>query len=431
MDHREVRPLFRPRPGPPGNLQQFSAAHGAAERDDLRPPLALSVDARRWFGTSPDAGLEPRAALRNPPSERYIAGLSCLASFLPPRPRQATRRPPRRRSRGSDALLWLTGCFGVLLREHVGWLADDFRPEAISRYLAHAEHAGLIGVLNAHRLHRGGGTDRGGGATAFATLTEAGYAWLEEHLPDQSVLRPFPLEKLTTRPGRAGRLMDHDQRVAGWVMAYLHRTLMPAWWVRTSATARGHLLPALEQGRAAGRKRLPRPYWDLLAGELEVGAHEMTMDPHSDHRAITLIKPDAIVATDWEACSPLADVIVEFQTDDHAGFADKLAHYDEFLAGWCFGLGRHRPIVVVISPADRRRQIMRIADQTLKTRFRYLHSPDLPGFYPGREHMLFCEEADIYRGSLRAWALPPVAPGDPGRQPSDAAREVSLVGRCR
>jgi hypothetical protein len=300
------------------------------------------------------------------------------------------------------ALAW----FGVLARGHVAWLARTWRPDGVSRFLAYAEAEGLIEVLNCHIGVSARSRDRGGGARAFLMLTASGHRYLRRALGVRANELPGLIDRDTvlSQP-RPGRLFNHDQRLAGWVLAYVHHTRRSLDCLRTARVDEGRLwTPARDDRRRRGD---PISAADALRLS---GARGVHLDPPEGLARRERIEPDAVLRTSGHKTDAPTDVLVEFQMAAHPGLAAKFRRYDDMLAGWSLALARYRelgcrPVVVVVAPEERLDEIVRIADQHLVRAIRHDYAPNLAGYYPGREHILFCRESDMHRGSLRAWTL--------------------------
>lgn len=295
-----------------------------------------------------------------------------------------------------------------MLQSNLGWLIGSFRPEAISRLTAAAVHSGLVEVLLAHPRR----TERraGGGGQAFLVLTALGREHLEARLgPEMKDALPrfVEAERLVQSPGRAGRPFDHDQRVIGWTLAYLWRTGGSVWSLRGPWAGDTSLVQP--QRRARGSNETAA----LSVDEITRAQFRRDLEWRglAEPKGRDRLRPDATIRLDPTECGAITDLHVELQSAAWSELNRKFPKYDRYLAGWCFSTSRYaesnrRPAVIFACAPGQLALIMAKADELLRANVTVTGAARDDGYFPARDHILFCDETAIYRRDLRAWRLP-------------------------
>ena len=204
---------------------------------------------------------------------------------------------------------------------------------------------------------------------------------------------------------RAGTL-PHNLHALSWAIE-LHRVvgeLATDYW-RTPRYATGRY-PVPQTGN--GHKRHP-----ITAAELDVAEGHAYLDlpPFRE------IKPDLSLELRIPSLRLTFDLLVELDLTARPSYnQDKLRAYDAFLTGWALAHPRYRALgtrpVVVFVFRDHRSALAcaQEADRLLTGRIGPMGTAAREWYFAGRQHLFFAAEPDIYRDSLRAFALPELPP---------------------
>jgi hypothetical protein len=206
-------------------------------------------------------------------------------------------------------------------------------------------------------------------------------------------------------PRRAGAL-PHDLPALSWAIELHHVVgdLATDYW-RTPRYATGRY-PVPHIGN--GRKRHP-----VTLRELAVPAGHAMLDlgPFRE------IKPDVSLELRVPRIRLTFDLLVELDRTGRPSYnEDKFRAYDALLTGWALSHPRFktlgaRPVVVFVY-TDPRTLLASAeqADRTMTGRIGAMGSAPTDWYYAGRDHVFFAAEADLYQGSLAAFALPALPP---------------------
>jgi hypothetical protein len=214
---------------------------------------------------------------------------------------------------------------------------------------------------------------------------------------------------------RAGTL-PHNLHALSWAVE-LHRLLgelATDYW-RTPRYATGRY-PVPQTGH--GHKRHP-----LTAAELDVpeGHAYLDLPPFRE------VKPDVSLELRLPSLRLTFDLLLELDLTGRPSYNhDKLRAYDAFLTGWALAHPRYRALatrpVAVFAFRDHRTALAcaQEADRLLNGRVGPMGAAAREWYFAGRQHVFFASEPDIYRDSLRAFALPDLPPSERApRSPGD------------
>lgn len=205
---------------------------------------------------------------------------------------------------------------------------------------------------------------------------------------------------------RSAATLPHDLHALSWAIEF-HRvvgTLATDYW-RTPRYATGRY-PVPQLG--SGHKRHP-----ITASELEAPEGHA----HLDLAPFREIKPDLSIELKIPRLQLIFDVLIELDLTSRPSYNhEKLRAYDAFLSGWALTHRRYarlgtRPVVVFVC-RDHRSALAcaEEADRVLTGRVGAMGHPAREWYFPGREHVFFGAEPDVYTDSLRILGLPSLPP---------------------
>lgn len=158
-----------------------------------------------------------------------------------------------------------------------------------------------------------------------------------------------------------------------------------------------------------------------------LGRRESRVAPEGDAEAAGAT-PDAAALIELDPRAAPLELLIELARDERpARLVQRLRHYAGLLSGTWKAVPRLRraerpPAVAFVGGG------YRDVDRLLRTADTELVHGSADESARIRERVLFCAEADVHTGSLRAWMLPPEPPAA-RTSPEFTAREVRLPGR--
>jgi hypothetical protein len=151
-----------------------------------------------------------------------------------------------------------------------------------------------------------------------------------------------------------------------------------------------------------------------------------------EHTEVGRIEPDATCEVQLMEDALTLDVMIEMDLTERPSYnLEKLYRYDAFLTGWWHEtrryaeLGTQPVIVFVCRTAKLAEGYARAADKALLGCVGVTGSRPYNRQYPGREHIFFANETDIYNGDLGVLALPALPPDV--RHALDGTRDPALA----
>jgi hypothetical protein len=207
----------------------------------------------------------------------------------------------------------------------------------------------------------------------------------------------------------AGRL-GHDLHALSWGIQ-LHRIVSDVatdFWRTPRYTSGRYPVPQVGSGRD---RHL------ITINEIPVGERQTILD--LELKQFAEVKPDLSLELRVPDQPLTFDLLVELDLTARASYnRDRFLAYDAFLCGWSLAHRRFeahgtRPAAVVfISPTPRAAlALAREADETLTGRIGVMGTSAEHWYHPGRDHLFFAVEADLYHRDLTALALPARPPG--------------------
>jgi hypothetical protein len=387
------------------------------------PPPKLDTSPVRRIVGHPSPDTSQRAPDSEPPkapqSLRELAFLDRINEIGPANQRDGANSLPRLYDQ-DYAILALLDRAGLANTSLIGRATMPGRAfRTISDRLVKLHQHGLI-ARHATGL-RAHSRDDGKPPLLFS-LTARGLRIAQERSP-----APAISPKREWRPieqHNAGRLA-HDLHALSWGIE-LHRLVgdMATDHWRTPRYATGRY-PVPQVG--FGRDRHP-----ITANDLPVPAGQAIID--LELKTFTEVKPDLSLELRLPDQALSFDLLVELDLTARASYNhDKFLAYDAFLCGWSLGHRRFqtqgtRPAVVFISPTPRAAlALAKEADEAMTGRIGVMGTGPEHWYHPGRDHLFFAVEADLYHGDVRTLALPPRPPGLRERLTGSRELELTMV----
>jgi hypothetical protein len=331
---------------------------------------------------------------------------------------------------GDYAILKVLDRVGYVARDTLGYAA--LGPKAPTRTVQHRlqklHEAGLVSRADpvAHRPRQR--------LPNVYAITRLGLAEAQRREPPAI----HPERRFREIEGRCTTLR-HDHHVLHWLLQLQellgHEVLTDHW--RTPRYATGRL--AVPQA-GAGHKRHRLELADLRFPEGTSACGEGSRRPFRD------VEPDLCVelrlqnarrGPDAKLRGLTLDLLVELdRTGSRTYQIEKYERYDALLLGWWQTIDRYRrlgtrpAVIFLASSREKAREYAATADAILTAAIGRLGSPPQDWYYPGREHVLFACEEDLYHGSLRALVvakLPPQLRRELTGSAAPAPRVVDLV----
>jgi hypothetical protein len=240
----------------------------------------------------------------------------------------------------------------------------------------------------------------------FHSLTRRGLEVAQARKP-APVISPKREWRAIEQP-RAGRLA-HDLHALGWAIEFhcaAGELATDRWRTPRYVTGR-YPVPQVGSGH---RRHI------MTLNEIRVPEGQAIIDV--ELKSFAEIKPDLSLEVHVEDMKLTFDLLVELDLTAQPSYnREKFQAYDAFLCGWCLEHPRYRtqgtrPAVVFVCPTQHAvLACAREADELMTGRIGVMGAPAERWYYPGREHLFFAVEEDIYRGQLTGLALPRQPPG--------------------
>ena len=259
-----------------------------------------------------------------------------------------------------------------------------------------------------------------GKAPLLCSLTRRGLQVAQERTPAPAISARREWRPIEQH--NAGRLA-HDLHALSWGIELHHRvgdTATDHWRTPRYATGR---FPVPQVG--SGRDRHP-----ITVNELPVPAGQAIID--LELKQFTEVKPDLSLELRLPHQRLSFDLLVELDLTARASYNhDKFLAYDAFLCGWSLAHRRFqtqgtRPAVIFVAPTPRAAlALAKEADEAMTGRIGVIGTGPEHWYHPGRDHLFFAVEPDLYHGDVKALALPPRPPGL--RERLTGTRDVELT----
>ncbi|RKQ90828.1 type IV secretion system coupling TraD/TrwB family protein [Solirubrobacter pauli] len=371
-------------------------------------------------------GREPYDADRERPTEPAPQALAELAfidrinEVKPPEHKPPSEHLPRLYE-ADYAILALLDRVGVALPSLIGRAAMPGRePKSVRHRLNKLYEHGLIARAAIGISDR---TAADGRLPSLCSLTRFGMEAAQKRLPPAI----HPQREWRQGEQRRAASVPHDLHALSWAIE-LHRVvgdLATDYW-RTPRYATGRY-PVPQIGN--GHKRHP-----ITVAELDVAEGHAYLDVPEFRE----IKPDLSLELRVPSTRLIFDLLVELDLTGRPSYnKDKLLAYDAFLTGWALshrrfaGLGTRPVVLFVFRDLRAALACAREADALLRGRIGPMGRPAIEWSFPGRQHLFFAAEPDVYHGSLRAFALHSENGDEPARTDDDRlpVRTVELLSR--
>lgn len=327
-----------------------------------------------------------------------------------------TGSTPRKLLDSDYAILKVLDRVGLVMRDTLGRaaLGKSAALRTVQYRLKKLYDGGLVSRANISIV----GADRR--LPQIYALTSKGLKAAQAHVPPAI----HPDRKFQEPEGR-GVTVPHNHHALHWLLQLeemLGSDVVTDWW-RTDRYAAGRFTPPqVAVGR--GRHQLRLSDIEVPAGQMITGLQSATApDGETRPRGFRELRPDLAIelkvqhARRGDGTPGLRfDVLVELDRSKPSHNADKYIDYDSFLTAWSLTHRRYmtlrtRPVIVfVCETSERVLQNAALADKLMTGAIGHSGTPPQDWYYPGRDHIFFCAEQDIYFGSLRALALHPWPP---------------------
>lgn len=321
---------------------------------------------------------------------------------------------------------------GLVARDTLGRLAyGNVAVRTIQHRLGILHKAGYIAHADIDMANRTGRLPR------VYAITEAGMKAAQT--ADTPAIHP---DRTFRQTESKSLRLSHDHHALHWLLGLqelLGPDVITDHW-RTPRYPTGHVrVPQVGTGRTrhpAGFTDLPIPAGQMIDG-LEVFR---TNDPFNE------IAPDISIEVNIRSARRgddggkrglTFDLLLELDRADRSSYnKQKFIDYDALLTAWWTLHPRYeklgaRPVVVFVCTSwEKARQYASVADEVVTGRVGYQGTSPKDWYFPGREHIFFTAEEDLYNGSLRARALPKLPPAVRsalGEGDHEQSRVVSLL----
>ena len=400
-------PAPNPRRGP-GHPQTPAGAEATTR--DARPNYEAPPPRPR-LNTSPVRRLVGRRASDEPPRPpstvtpealRELAFLDRINEIGPADQCEGATALPRLYDQ-DYAILALLDRAGLATRALIGRATLPGRaPSAVISRMTKLHRHGLIAQ---HRIGVREHTRSDGKLPLLYSLSRRGLETAQHRSPAPAI--STKREWRAIEQHNAGRL-SHDLHALSWGIE-LHRLIGDVatdhWRTPRYATGR---YPVPQVG--SGRDRHPATLRDI-----PIPDGQMLID--LELKTFTEVKPDLSLELRFPDEQLSFDLLVELDRTGRASYnRDKFLAYDAFLCGWALAHRRFqaqgtRPAVTFVAPTPRAAlALARDADETMTGRLGVTGTAPEHWYYPGRDHLFFAVETDIYHDALTALALPPRPP---------------------
>lgn len=405
LAERSVSDSAEPAPARPAPRVERAAATPAAAME-TSPVL-------RVVGREPyDADREPPAGPA-PPALAELAFIDRINEVKPPENKPPSDRLPRLYE-ADYAVLALLDRVGVALPSVIGRAAMPGRePKSVRHRLNKLYEHGLIARAAIGIRDR---TSADGRLPSLCSLTRFGLEVAQKRVPPAI----HPQREWRQGEQRRAASVPHDLHALSWAIEF-HRVagdLATDYW-RTPRYATGRY-PVPQIGN--GHKRHP-----ITVAELDVAEGHAYLDVPEFRE----IKPDVSLELRIPSLRLTFDLLVELDLTGRPSYnQDKLRAYDAFLSGWALthrryaGLGTRPVVLFVFRDVRAALACAREADSLLVGRAGPMGRPSSEWSFPGREHLFFAAEPDVYSGSTRAFRLSARADAPAGDRPAVHAVEM-------
>ena len=368
------------------------------------PPPKLDTSAVRRIAGQPSRDHKPRPdSAQAPESLRELAFLDRINEIGPAEQLDGATSLPRLYDQ-DYAILALLDRAGLVPAGIIGRAAMPNRAaRTVFDRLTKLHRHGLI-AQHPTGLRQHGSAD--GRPPLLYSLTRRGLEVAQHRTPAPAISRKREWRAIDQH--NAGRLA-HDLHALGWDIE-LHRLVGDVatdhWRTPRYATGR-YTVPQAGSGRDRHQ---------VTANELAIPDGQMIVD--LELKSFCEIKPDLSLELRVPTPRLSFDMLVELDRTARASYnRDKFLAYDAFLCGWSLAHRRFqtqgtRPAVIFVAPTPRAAlALAREADEAMTGRIGVMGTGPEHWYWPGRDHVFFAIEADIYHGDLTALALPPQPPG--------------------
>ena len=219
--------------------------------------------------------------------------------------------------------------------------------------------------------------------------------------------------------------VPHNHHALHWLLQLqelLGSDVVTDYW-RTDRYATGRFTPP-QVGGGRGRHQLTLSDIAVPGGQMLTGLQSVAADQATGvARGFREIRPDLAIEVRVKTARRsdgqpglTFDLLAEIDRAKPSHNRDKYLDYDGFLSGWWSehrryrALGTRPAVVVVCETWERAQQNAALADKLMTGSIGHSGTPPQDWYYPGRDHIFFMAEPDIYYESLRAVALHPWPP---------------------